>query len=93
MIVIVYGPKGSGKTRNKEKLASVYEQTLIIDGVTRNSDHSKWFFDDHGKAYDTLPANALLLTCMTATECLRFLKFHERNATLVPISEALRSIE
>lgn len=91
MLTLVYGPQASGKTRNREALASHYGHTTIVDGVSRQH-RSRRFYDDSGKTHTELPADALLLTTMTAQECLSFLKKHERSATLVSIKTALEEI-
>lgn len=91
MLTLVYGPQASGKTRNREVLASHYGHTTIVDGVSRQH-RSRRFYDDSGKTHTELPADALLLTTMTAQECLSFLQKHERWATLIPIDVALQEV-
>lgn len=91
MLTIVYGPQASGKTRNRDKFASLYGHTTIIDGISRQH-RSRRFYDDGGKVHDALPQDALLLTTMTRDQCLGFLQKHERWATLIPIDVALQEV-
>lgn len=91
MLTMIYGPQASGKTRNKDRLAAHYEHKTIIDGVTRQH-RSRRFTDDSGRVHDALPQDALLLTTMTAEQCLSFLKKHERTAVLLSINTALKEM-
>lgn len=91
MLTVVHGPQASGKTRNRDKFASHYGHTAIIDGVTRQH-RSRRFYDDSGKVHDALPQDALLLTTMTRDQCLSFLQKHARWATLIPIDVALQEV-
>ena len=91
MLTVVHGPQASGKTRNRDKFASHYGHTTIIDGVTRQH-RSRRFYDDSGKDHDALPQDALLLTTMTRDQCLSFLQKHARWATLIPIDVALQEV-
>ena len=91
MLTMIYGPQASGKTRNRDKFASHYGHTAIIDGITRQH-RSQRFYADGGKVHDALPQDALLLTAMTRDQCLSFLRKHKRWAVLIPIDVALQEV-
>lgn len=91
MLTFIYGPQASGKTLNRDKFASHYGHTVIIDGISRMH-RSRRFTDDSGKVYDDLPQDALLLTSMTSHQCISFLHKHDRSALLLSVEDALREI-
>ena len=49
MLTVVYGPQASGKTRNRDKFASHYGHTTIIDGISRQH-RSRRFYDDAARS-------------------------------------------
>ncbi len=70
MIHIVYGPKASGKTRNKQRIAEEFGCEHVIDGVTPY--RSGIFRDDVGLMYSSVEDNTLVLTCMSKEETIRW---------------------
>lgn len=90
MIVVVYGPQASGKTRNKGAIQKHFGYVPLIDGVTRIGRSGK-FVDDSGKIHSRVPDNAVILTNMTESECRSFIgPMTGQTVRLIPIEEMKR---
>ena len=90
-LTLIYGPMGSGKTRNKAAFARHFGHTTVIDGVNLFR-RRKEFTDDQSRRYEALPDDALVLAAMTFSETVAFLQKFGRRATVIPIEDALSAI-
>ena len=68
--IIVYGPKGCGKTHNVNKLAKQFGCDRVIDGFnpSRERRPCKQYRDDEGNTYKRIPRKCLILTNMELSE-------------------------
>ncbi|WP_024588824.1 hypothetical protein [Aliihoeflea sp. 2WW] len=72
MTVIVFGPQQCGKTRNAQKLQSLFGCEHLVDGLKPTTTHGNAFMTDDGRILREIPASSLVLSNMPLSDCHRF---------------------
>ncbi len=88
-IVVVYGPRGCGKTYNAEKIRSALGCGRVIDDVCPDGRRAR-FRDRHGVYRTYFRERDLVLTSLNRAEVEKFLRrFDGVTATLMTFEDAM----